>query len=119
VDFNEREDLKSFAGTNIYRKQLSIDKAGAPLWLNLGHVHAISELAINDHDLGVRWYGEHLYDVSSAVVPGLNNISIKVVTTLGNYMKTLEDNPTAHAWTSNTPFYPMGLIHPVRLVTGE
>jgi hypothetical protein len=119
VDFNEREELKSFAGTIIYRKQLSIDKTGAPLWLNLGHVHAISELAVNGHDLGVRWYGEHLYDVSSAVAPGLNNISIKVVTTLGNYMKTLKDNPTAHAWTSNTPFYPLGLIHPVRLVTGK
>jgi len=119
VDFNEREELKSFAGTIIYHKQLSIDKIGAPLRLKLGYVHAISELAVNGHDLGVRWYGEHVYDVSSAVAPGLNNISIKVVTTLGNYMKTLKDNPTAHAWTSNTPFYPLGLIHPVRLVTGE
>lgn len=119
VDFNEREDLKSFAGTITYSKQISIDKTGDHLWLNLGHVHAISELEVNGHYLGVRWYGEHLYNLSGTITPGINNVSIKVVTTLGNYMKTLANNATAKAWTSDTPFYPSGLIPPVRLVVGE
>jgi hypothetical protein len=67
--------------------------------------------------MGVRWYSVHLYEVSAAIHPGENYLSIKVVTTLGNYMKTLKHNKAAEAWTSGTPFAPMGLIGPVRLLS--
>jgi hypothetical protein len=116
---NGREDLKSFAGTIIYRKQIHIEKAQRTVWLNLGHLHAVSELQVNGHALGIRWHGNHRYDLSASIVPGENSISIKVVTTLGNYMKTLRNNPTAMTWTSGTPFYPLGLIPPISLMISE
>ena len=119
VDFNERDDLKSFAGTITYRKQFHIDQKGSWAWLDLGPMHAVSELELNGHGLGSRWYGRHRYDVSGNIVPGENNLSIKVVTTLGNYMKTLKNNPTAVTWTSDTPFYPLGLIPPVSFMMSE
>ena len=116
ADLNQREELKSFAGTIIYRKELSLTSSELPHWLDLGILQTITELEINGKALGVRWYGDHLYDVSGAFTPGVNEITIKVVTTLGNYMKTLKDNRTAQAWTSDTPDYPQGLTHPVQLI---
>ena len=44
---------------------------------------------------------------------------MKVVTTMGNYMKTLTDNPTAQKWTNRKnkeqPTQSMGLQGPVTL----
>jgi hypothetical protein len=116
IDFNERKDLEFFAGTITYTKRFNIDTAEMPQWLTLGHVHAISGLTINDHALGVRWYGEHLYQLAGTVKRGSNNLSIKVVTTLGDYMKSLANNPTAVKWTSDTPRYSLGLTQPPRLL---
>ena len=46
-------------------------------------------------------------------------IEIRVATTMGNYMKTLKDNPTAQKYTvlktKNQPIQSMGLIGPVTL----
>ena len=115
-DLNQREDLASFAGIITYRKQFDVDGKKLPRWLSLGRVHAVSELEINGEPLGVRWYGEHRYNVSGKFNPGMNEISIKIVTTLGNYMKSLKDNPTAQAWTAHTPNYPVGLVGPVNIL---
>lgn len=116
IDFSQYGDLKSFAGTIIYGNQFQVDHPNQHLILDLGHLHSISQLEINGHLIGTRWYGEHTYDLSGALISGTNNVNIKVVTTLGDYMKTLTDNKTAHVWTEATPFYPMGLIQPVRLL---
>jgi hypothetical protein len=117
VDFSQKEDLRSFAGIITYRNQFHIDQPGHPLWLDLGRIHCVSELEVNGRPLGVKWYGDHLYDITNAVAAGDNFLTIKLVTTLGNYMKTLKHNRAAEAWTSGTPFYPMGLIKPVRLLS--
>jgi hypothetical protein len=116
IDFSQHDDLKSFAGTIIYSNQFQIDHPDQHLVLNLGHLHSVSQLEINDHLIGTRWYGEHTYDISGALISGENKVTIKVVTTLGDYMKTLPDNKAALVWTENTPFYPIGLNQPVRLI---
>lgn len=115
ADFDQRPDLASFAGTILYRKQFTLTRPEMPHWLSLGEIHAVSELTVNGRSLGVRWYGDQTYNVSGVFKHGVNQIEIKVVTTLGNYMKTLTANPTAQAWTADTPNYPLGLIKPVRL----
>lgn len=114
-DFNQDPHLKSFAGTATYRKAFRLDKDKDRYWLDLGRVHGVSEVELNGIPVGVRWFGDHVYDISHALVPGENHLSIKIVTTLGNYMKTLKHNRAAEVWTSNTPFLPLGLVGPVRL----
>jgi hypothetical protein len=46
-------------------------------------------------------------------------MEIGVITTMGNYMKTLTDNPTAQKFTvlttKNQPLQPMGLLGPVTM----
>jgi hypothetical protein len=117
IDLSQQEDLKSFAGTLIYSNHFRVENPDQHLVLDLGHLHSVSQLEINGRAIGTRWYGIHTYDVSGALVPGVNEVTIKVVTTLGNYMKTLTDNKAARTWTENTPFYPLGLTQSVRLIT--
>jgi hypothetical protein len=47
----------------------------------------------------------------------VNKVAIKVMTTLGDYMKTLPDNKAARIWTEPASFYLMASTQPVRLVT--
>lgn len=115
ADLSEREDLRSFAGTIIYTNHFQNEDAGQHLILDLGHLHSVSQVEVNGRPLGTRWYGDHQYELSGIFRPGVNEIKIKVVTTLGNYMKTLPDNQAARTWTEHTPFYPLGLTQPVYL----
>jgi hypothetical protein len=97
-----REYLRSFAGTIVYKTTVTIPERHGKVWLSLGRLHDISKLMLNGRDMGVRWFGEHVYDLD-------------VITTLGNYLKTLKSNATARVWTERTPVYPSGLVNPVGL----
>jgi hypothetical protein len=46
---------------------------------------------------------------------GENTISVKVTTIIGNYLKSLKDNPVAMTWTRRQKNYPMGIIGPVKV----
>ncbi len=114
-----QEHLHSFAGTVSYKTKVNIPKGSGKLWLDLGHLHDVSKVTLNGRAIGVRWFGKHVYDLSAdlsaAARPGVNELEIDVVTTLGNYMKTLKDNATARVWTENTPSVVSGLRNPVLL----
>ncbi len=116
-DFTQDDELRSFAGTAVYENRIHIDNSNGRHWLDLGSLHCVSELEVNGIPQGFRWYGDHLYEISSALHPGENYLSIKVVTTLGNYMKSLKHKKAAEVWTSETPILPMGLRGPVTLLS--
>ncbi len=116
-DLSQQDDLKSFAGSMIYSNRFGIDRPDQHYVLDLGHLHSITQLEVNGRLIGTRWYGRHTYDLSGVLLPGENRVTIKVISTLGNYMKTLSDNKTARDWTENTPLYPLGLTQAVRLIT--
>ena len=110
-----------FTGTVTYRTTVTIDDTSRRTLLNLGKVHGEAYVSVNGKDLGLRWYGRRVYDLSDVLQPGENNIEVRVITTLGNYMKTLKDNPTAQKWTNTKnkvqPTQSMGLVGPVTLYT--
>jgi hypothetical protein len=117
-DLKEMADFVNFSGSVIYRNIISIDDLNDPV-LNLGKVYGISELKVNGKDCGVKWYGRRIFSIAKYAVPGINSIEIKVVTTMGNYMKSLTSNPVAQYWTNektkNQPLQSMGLIGPVTI----
>ena len=115
TDFLEYSRLKSFAGEAVYEKEIQVDNPASHSYLSLGKVQGVSELAINGQKIGVKWYGRHVYDVSGHLKKGENNLSIKITTIAGNYLKSLKGNPTAQRWTSGQPFYPVGMMGPVEL----
>ncbi|MEP6747696.1 MAG: glycosyl hydrolase [Bacteroidota bacterium] len=124
MDMPVLKDLKDipeyvyFSGTIIYRSTFTITDNNEKL-VNLGKVYGISTLVINGKDLGVQWYGRRMYHVKDALQHGVNFIEIKVVTSMGNYMKSLEDNPIAQYWTNigrkEQPIQSMGLAGPVTI----
>jgi hypothetical protein len=117
VDLRETEYVH-FTGTAVYRKTVTVrDTGGATL--NLGKVYGVSEVKINGKDCGVTWYGNRIYDVSEKLRTGENEVEIRVVTTMGNYMKTLTGNKVAQHWVNRPgrpqPLQSMGLAGPVTL----
>jgi hypothetical protein len=118
IDLKEDPELRSFGGVVFYEKRFRIDNPASYHTLDLGKVFGISEVAINGHPLGFRWYGKHSYDVKEVLQPGENTIKIKLTTVLGNYTRSLKDNAVTRQWTKTKPqpLYSMGLIGPVKLV---
>jgi alpha-L-rhamnosidase len=122
---NILEDLKTlpeyvgFSGTVVYRTSFDVADSITAQYLNLGKVHGISEVTLNGGNLGTQWYGQRVYTTNGLIKNGTNDIEIKVVTTMGNYMKTLKENQVAQYWTNNKrkeqPLQSMGLVGPVTI----
>ena len=107
IDFkdSEDEDINTFSGTVTYTK--TFENTGNVRYIILDNVNeAVTELRINDEEAGMRWYGQHCYDISNYLVKGSNKIEIVLTTTLANYCRSLNNNPTAQDWTGSykSPF---------------
>jgi hypothetical protein len=116
LDFLEDPRLKTFAGVAHYSKILEINDPGNYSTIDLGEVVGVSELIINGKSLGIRWYGDHSYSLDGSLNAGKNELHIKVTTVLGNYLKSLEDNPVSKRWVRWQKYRSQGLTGPVRLI---
>lgn len=111
IDFStsEYDAIRTFAGTVTY--STTIDNKEDTKYILLTNVNqAVTELYINGEPAGMKWYGNHNYNVENLMQPGLNKIEIVLTTTLANYCMSLKDNATAQAWAGRykEPF-PSGL----------
>ncbi len=108
-----------FCGNIIYQTNFEISTHSKIEWLNLGKVFGVSELFVNGVNAGTKWYGRRIFHVERFLKKGNNNIEIKIATTMGNYLKSLTDNPIAQYWTNEgrtiQPLQSMGLLGPVRI----
>lgn len=116
TDLKDMPEFVSFSGTVIYRTRLEcIDPEG--MMINLGKVYGTSELKINGESCGVKWYGRRIFSIGKYLKPGMNTVEVTVTTSMGNYMKSLTDNPIAQYWTNagtkNQPLQSMGMTGPV------
>jgi len=118
LDLKDMPEWVNFSGTVTYRTEISATN-GKPSWLNLGKVVGVSEVAVNGKTLGVQWYGRRIFALGDALQAGTNTVEVKITTSMGNYMKTLKDNPIAQYWTNekrkDQPIQSMGLIGPVTI----
>ena len=80
--------------------------------LDLGKVFGVSELSVNGVVEGVQWYGERVFRPRRE-----NSLEIKITAAMGNYLKTLTQNPVAQYWTNagskDQPIQSMGMVGPV------
>ncbi len=88
-----------FSGTGSYRTVFDIsgDQLRPDLrWtLDLGKVGNIAEVIINGKNLGTAWMQPYQIDVSSALRPGTNELTVLVTNTLINYVSGLQRLPEA------------------------
>jgi len=117
-DIKDMPDFMNFAGTVVYRNTINIDEPRDFL-INTGKVYGLAELKVNGKECGVRWYGRRIFRTGEFLKQGDNEIEIIVATTMGNYMKSLTDNPVAQYWTNEKnkiqPLQSMGLLGPVSI----
>ncbi|MBT2623472.1 glycosyl hydrolase [Chryseobacterium sp. ISL-6] len=124
-ELNKLADLKelpayvNFAGTVVYRNRFQSGDKSTINYLNLGIVYGICEVRINGVEAGTQWFGRRIYPLEGLIREGMNDIEIKVVTVMVNYMKTLKDNVVAQYWTNqkkkDQPLQSMGLAGPVTI----
>jgi len=112
--------LNTFAGVITYKKNIRIDDVTVANALDLGTVNGVSEVTLNGKPVGIRWYGQHLYDISNAVKLGENELVIKVTTVLHNHVRTFDKKTAAGFWAwRNKKAVSAGLLGPVQLMTAE
>jgi hypothetical protein len=107
--------MRSFAGVLHYEKVIKMGSRKDLVLIDLGRVHGVSGLTVNGKRIGHCWYGNHRYDISKFLEEGENVLRISVTTTLGNYLKSSPDNTTGQRWTVRQPYYPAGLVGPVKI----
>jgi len=118
-DLKDMPEWAAFSGVVTYRVEFTAAAGSLSVWLNLGKVAGVSEVMLNGRALGVQWYGRRIFPLEGVVQAGRNVLEVKVATSMGNYMKTLKDNPVAQYWTNekrkDQPIQSMGLIGPVTI----
>jgi hypothetical protein len=124
--------IKYFSGTATYSKQLDAPSEwfspGAKVVLDLGTVKEIAEVTVNGKPVGgVLWKPPFQVDVSSALKPGSNQLTVKVTNLWPNRMiGDLQAGVTkTYTWTDFRPFKPdsplleSGMLGPVTLWRSE
>lgn len=118
IDFSQSKDKtqSSFGGEISYT--ITINNGGNYTHLDLGNVNGgITELYINEVEIGKRWYGKAIYEIENQLKKGENNIEIKYTTVLANYCKSL-NNPLTNRWTRNyKDLAPTGIEGAIKLIS--
>ncbi len=116
--FGGHEDhrIASFAGNVEYHTTFELSEADWT-FLDLGRERHVSAVTLNGYEIGLKWWGRHLYRLPEGILRvGDNELEISYTTTLANYTNSLTDNEVAQRWTNLQRPDPMGLTNDVRLL---
>ena len=119
--------VKYFSGVATYSKDVDVKRAwlksNPRIELDLGEVKEIASVSVNGKPVATAWHAPYRVDVTRALKPGKNVISIEVVNLWPNRLigdKQPGAKPVAVApgspYTAASPLLPSGLLGPVELV---
>lgn len=85
---HENEGIKYFSGTATYHSAFELTGVNKDdkLFLDLGSVANLAEVELNGNKLGVLWKPPFIIEVTDAVEPGRNELSVAVTNTWHNRM---------------------------------
>ncbi len=93
----DNKDLKYFAGTAHYTKNIQITAAelasGKRIMLDLGAVYDIVQLTVNKKDVGVLWFPPYKKDITDVLKVGENTLDIAVTNNWANRLIGDEQEP--------------------------
>ena len=127
---SDNAGVKYFSGIGTYTKTVQASpewfKKGSLMWLDLGDVKNLAAVTVNGQNLGETWHAPYRVDITSALKPGSNEITIKVVNAWVNRLIG-DEQPGATKYTfadvkpykANSPLLPSGLLGPVTLVRDD
>lgn len=119
--------IKYFSGTATYETQFDVPStaitAGRRITLDLGAVKNLAEVTLNGVELGSMWKPPFRWELSTAIKPGRNQLSIRVTNLWPNRLIGDFHIPPAErvTWASynpyraDSPLLESGLLGPVRL----
>lgn len=75
-------DIRHFSGTATYTKTFEMPtetiNSDEAIWLDLGTVHVIAQVRLNDKNLGILWKPPFRVDITDIISPGVNYLEIEV-----------------------------------------
>jgi hypothetical protein len=82
--------IRYFSGTATYTRQITVPgaafRAGRRTFLDLGRVEILAHVTVNGRDLGTVWKAPFRVDITDAMRPGTNDISVAVTSLWPNRM---------------------------------
>jgi (4-O-methyl)-D-glucuronate---lignin esterase len=126
---NSDEGVKYFSGTGTYTKTVNAEaawfKKGAHVWLDLGDVKNLASVEVNGKPLGIVWHAPYRVDMTGALKPGSNTVTIAVTNAWVNRligdqqpdMKTKITYADVKPYRANSPLLASGLLGPVRVLS--
>lgn len=123
--------LLYFSGKGTYTKTLQAPADwfthGARLWLDLGDVRNLAVVTVNGQQLPTAWHAPYRVDVTAALKPGANQISITVINAwinrlIGDLQPDAKIKYTFTTWPvykKDSPLAASGLIGPVTILAGR
>ena len=109
VDDSSDEGVKYFSGTATYTRTLDAPaswfKLGTRLWIDLGDVKNLAEVSVNGKPLGIVWKTPFRVDVTGALKPGPNQLTIRVTNVWVNRMIGDRQSETAKHYTLTVPTF--------------
>jgi hypothetical protein len=124
---NADAGVKYFSGTATYTKTIDVPASalgkGRHLWLDLGEVKDIADVAVNGKYLGILWKEPYKVDLTNALQPGDNRIIVQVTNLWVNRMIGDQQPWSLKKYTftdfapykADSPLLPSGLLGPVRI----
>jgi hypothetical protein len=100
----EDDALKHHSGTATYRKAFTTDVAAgeSTLVLDLGDVQVIASVSVNGKDCGIAWKRPYQVDITGALKPGDNTLTVTVANLWVNRIIGDQRHPDDVEWTSET-----------------
>ena len=124
---NANPGIRYFSGLGTYMKTIQAEaswiQAGTKLWIDLGDVKNLAEVTVNGKPVGIAWHAPYRVDVTGALKPGANEISIKVANAWVNRLIG-DQQPNAekitftviHPYKADSQLLPSGLLGPVAVL---
>ena len=122
---HENEGVKYYSGPGFYIKEFNLPEewlaSGRRVYLDLGEVHEVAEVYVNDKSAGILWTPTFRTEITLFLKPGLNKIKIEVrnmwINRLYGDLKLPPEKRFCRTnISSNWQLYPAGLLGPVKLL---
>jgi hypothetical protein len=130
LDWSKHADtcIRNYSGTAIYAKSFIWKEiAQQQVWIDLGKMANIAEVTVNGIPCGVIWTAPYRIEITKALKPGTNQVTIAVTNTWAN--RLIGDHALVEkdkiSWTTapyrleGKPLLEAGLVGPVVLVVSD
>jgi hypothetical protein len=93
--------FEKFSGLMDYTKSINIEKVEKQMFLDLGKVCHVAEVWVNGKSTGSRMWGPYVFDITSAVKSGPNEIRVRIANLINNSYGDVQES---------------GLLGPVQII---